>query len=59
MLKIQYIYGKKKETQILNVGFILRTYFGVNVDRGFAAQKSFREHIPWFLVYSKFNIFSV
>ena len=30
-----------------------------NVARGFAAQKSLRENIPWFFVYSQFNIFSV
>ena len=31
----------------------------LNVARGFAAQKSLRENIPWFFVYSQFNIFSV
>ena len=29
----------------------------INVTRGFAAQKSLRENIPWFFVYSQFNIF--
>ena len=42
---------------ILNI--VTLGYYFINVARGFAAQKSLRENIPWFFIYSQFNIFSV
>ena len=49
--------GHKIENPLQNCKYHIKSTF--NVARGFAAQKSLRENIPWFFVYSQFNIFSV